>query len=200
MSVTKSTKVNLVPCSRNTATSLMSTGLPGPVKYSLHLTCVSLYSRREFKNIKTPIPPKLSEKSTSISGRSMFSYIVPLRNHSTLVTTCCGDLLMHKNDKFWPTALVGLEGSKKNKPEEREREQHCGPWSKHYFLAVSTAPAPVPMKRTGKNLENFREKKNLHRAGFELEHTSMQAELPTHYTNPPNLPFLLIYTDNNKLL
>ena len=26
--------------------------------------------------------------------------------------------------------------------------------------AVSTAPAPVPMKRTGMNLENFREKKN----------------------------------------
>ena len=57
------------------------------------------------------------------------------------------------------------------------------------------------MKRTGKNLEKF----FLHRAGFEPEHTSIQAELPTHYTNPAcqptkHSPFLLIYTDNNKLL
>ena len=72
---------------------------------------------------------------------------------------------------------------------------------------MSTAPAPVPMKRTGRNLEKFqREKKKLHRAGFEPEHTSMQAELPTHYTNPaspPNTPLFhsfIFYTDNNKLL
>ena len=46
------------------------------------------------------------------------------------------------------------------------------------MMAVSTAPAPVPMKRTGINLEKFREKKKyiLHRAGFEPEHTSLQAE------------------------
>ena len=48
-----------------------------------------------------------------------------------------------------------------------------------FWKAVSTAPAPVPMKRTGMNLENFREKKKkkkLHRAGFEPEHSSIQAE------------------------
>ena len=64
-------------------------------------------------------------------------------------------------------------------------------------MAMSTAPAPVPMKRTGMNLENFREKKKkkkkLHRAGFKPEHTSMQAELPTHYTNPASPPNTPLY-------
>ena len=48
-----------------------------------------------------------------------------------------------------------------------------------HFLGGAKFPmTPVPMKRTGMNLENFREKKKkkLHRAGLEPKHSSIQAE------------------------
>ena len=56
-----------------------------------------------------------------------------------------------------------------------------------------------------RKFQREKKKKKLHRAGFEPEHSSIQAELPTHYTNPaspPNTPlfYSLFYTDNNKLL
>ena len=48
-------------------------------------------------------------------------------------------------------------------------------------------------------LRKCQRKKKLHRAGFEPEHTSMQAEPPTHYTNPaspPNTPLFTQITIN----
>ena len=75
-----------------------------------------------------------------------------------------------------------------------------------FWKAVSTAPAPVPMKRTGMNLENFREKKKKKNCIERDSNPSIlaykQSTNPLHQPCQPtkHSPFLLIYTENNKLL
>ena len=64
---------------------------------------------------------------------------------------------------------------------------------------MSTAPAPVPMKRTGMNLENFRERKKKKKKKKKncIERDSNPSILAyrvlTHYTNPASPPDTPLY-------
>ena len=69
------------------------------------------------------------------------------------------------------------------------------------MMAVSTAPAPVPMKRTGINLEKFREKKNIYCIERDSNPSILaykQSTNPLHQPCQPtkHSPVSLIYTDS----